>query len=167
MLEVEVKARVPGFSEIEEKLKNLNARFIKTETQEDIYFAHPSRDFGETDEAARVRKINDKFFLTYKGPKIDAETKTREEIEIPVEENIIIILEKLGFTKWRTVRKERKTYKLNDLTICLDDVPGLGNFMEIETKEYENKNKIFELFRKLGVDKKDCITKSYAELFDG
>ena len=166
MLEVEVKAKVKGLEKIEKKLKNLNARFIKTETQEDIYFAHPSRDFSETDEAVRVREINDKFFLTYKGPKVDAETKTREEIEIPVEENIIVILEKLGFTKWRSVKKERKTYKLNDLTICLDNVSGLGNFMEIETGNYENKNKIFELFRELGVDKKDCITKSYAELFD-
>ena len=113
-----------------------------------------------------MREIKNKFFLTYKGPKVDAETKTREEIEIPVEENITAILEKLGFTKWRSVKKERKTYKLNDLTICLDDVQGLGSFMEIETGDYENKNKIFKLFQKLGVDKKDFITKSYAELFD-
>lgn len=164
MLEVEIKAKVTGFSEILEKLKNLNAEFEKTEIQEDIYFAHPARDFSKTDEAFRVRQINDKFFLTYKGPKVDAETKTREEIEISVEKNIIMILKKLGFSKWKSVKKTRKTYKLNDFIICLDDVPGLGKFIEIETNDYENKDKIFELLEELGIDKSKSITKSYAEL---
>ena len=142
MLEVEIKAKVTGFSEIKEKLKTLNAKFEKTETQKDIYFAHPARDFSETDEAFRVRQINDEFFLTYKGPKVDVETKTREEIEIAVEKNIIKILKKLGFLEWRKVKKTREIHKLGDLTVCLDDVPGLGKFIEIETHDYENKDKI-------------------------
>ena len=138
MLEVEIKAKVTGFSEIKEKLKTLNAKFIKTETQEDIYFTHPCRDFKETDEAIRLRQINNKFFLTYKGPKIDSETKTREEIEVAVEKNIIEILKMLGFREWMNIKKQRKTHKLNNLTVCLDDVAGLGKFMEVEIQVNED-----------------------------
>ena len=164
MLEVEVKARVTEFSKIEERLKALDATFMKTEIQEDVYFAHPSRDFSKTDEALRVRRINERYFVTYKGPKIDRETKTREEIEAGSEKNIAEIFVKLGFTEWKAVRKERKTYRLSDLTICLDNVAGLGNFIEIESNDYNNKNRIFNLFEELGIPKKDFITKSYAEM---
>ena len=48
----------------------------------DRYFAHPSRDFARTDEALRLRRIGEFNFITYKGPKLDATTKTRREIEI-------------------------------------------------------------------------------------
>lgn len=54
----------------------------------DLYFQHPCRDFAKTDEGFRVRCQDyeggeSQCFLTYKGPKIDPETKTRKEIDIP------------------------------------------------------------------------------------
>ncbi|PKP54449.1 MAG: class IV adenylate cyclase [Candidatus Altiarchaeales archaeon HGW-Altiarchaeales-3] len=167
MLEVEIKARIADVSKLDEirnKLKSLNAKFIKTEIQEDIYFAHPTRDFGKTDEAIRVRKIDNDYFLTYKGPRIDKETKTREEIEILVEKDITKILKKLCFAEWRCVKKTRETYKLDGLTICLDDVFGIGNFIEIESGDYGDKEKIFEMLGKLGVDREECIREAYTEL---
>ena len=52
--------------------------------QVDQYFAHPARDFAQTDEALRLRRVGKQNFITYKGSKIDATTKTRREIELPL-----------------------------------------------------------------------------------
>ena len=49
--------------------------------QVDTYFSHPARDFAATDEALRIRSIDQENFVTYKGPKLDATTKTRREID--------------------------------------------------------------------------------------
>ena len=43
-MEVEAKVKVK-IREMEKRIRGLGARFIKKERQEDIYFAHPSRDF--------------------------------------------------------------------------------------------------------------------------
>lgn len=162
MLEVEIKS---GLDERNlERLMSINPEFLKTEFQEDIYFNHPSRDFSKTDEALRIRKIDEKYFLTYKGEKTDIETKTREEIEIPCSIEMISILEKLGFKKAAEVKKTRKLFQLENLKICLDDVSMLGKFIEIESNNYEDKEKIFEILNKIGLQKKDTIRESYLEL---
>ena len=73
------------------------AESIKTkeEFQEDIYFNSPIVDFAKTDEALRIRttKQGDEkhIFITYKGAKIDSESKTREEIELSESINEILM----------------------------------------------------------------------------
>ena len=83
MFEVEQKFRVDGFAEIETHLARLGAEIENPIEQVDTYFAHPQRDFAATDEALRIRQVGDENFVTYKGPKIDSQTKTRREIELP------------------------------------------------------------------------------------
>ena len=38
----------------------------------------------QTDEALRIRQVDGRPLITYKGPKIDRQTKTRREIELPL-----------------------------------------------------------------------------------
>ena len=163
MIEVEVKAKIDNFEDIEKKLKNLGAIKSKKEYQEDIYFNSPIVDFAKTDEALRIRTTiengSDNIFITYKGPKIDSKSKTREEIEIKIEdsEKCSKIFQHLGFTKVRAVRKNRQYYTYKNFEISLDDVEGLEPYMEIEISledgnDYsEAQEKIFELFSKLGI----------------
>jgi len=165
MLEVEIKARIK-IEEIERKLSNMRARPLKEEYQRDIYFSHPCRDFRRKDEALRVRQTKDEYFLTYKGPKLDEETKTREEIEVKVEREIISLLERLDFAKIREVKKKRSFYQWDSIIVCLDKVEGLGEFLEIEGTSYSEKGKIFELLKKLGISRKELIRRSYLEMLE-
>ena len=55
MIEVEVKARIDDFADMEDRLYRLGAAKTKTEFQEDIYFQSPIVDYAETDEALRIR----------------------------------------------------------------------------------------------------------------
>ena len=115
--------------------------------QIDRYFAHPSRDFAQTNEALRIRTIDEagrppRQRVTYKGPVVDTQTKTRREIEIPFGEQpadgerFAEILTRLGFREVRSVRKRRTPYQLfweeRRLELAHDEVDGLGVYFEIE-----------------------------------
>ena len=163
MIEGEVKAKINSFREMEKKLDKIGAIKTKKEFQEDIYFNSPVVDFAQTDEALRIRttKENDKtnIFITYKGPKIDKESKTRREIEMGIEDSqkCSDIFEEIGFKKVRTVRKNRQYYTFENFEISLDDIEGLDPYMEIEIalsdgEDYSQaQSSIFDLFEKLGV----------------
>ena len=173
MIEVEVKAKIDSFEEMEKRLENLGAIKSKKEFQEDIYFASPIVDFAQTDEALRIRTTNNNIFITYKGPKLNKDAKTRKEVEMNIESagKAKDIFEEIGFKEVRTVRKNRQYYTYENFEISLDDVEGLNPYMEIEIsledgKDYDDAQKsIFELFEKLGITKGFERT-SYLELLE-
>jgi adenylate cyclase class 2 len=81
-------------------------------------------------------------YLTYKGPKLDATTKSRREIELELPPgqqpaaDATAMLEALGFRRVACVRKRRVHSTLRWqgklVEVCLDDVQGLGDFVELE-----------------------------------
>ena len=163
MIEVEVKAKIESFKKIKKELERISAIKTKTEYQKDIYFNSPIVDFAQSDEALRIRKTmsndNTNIFITYKGPKIDKNSKTRKEIEMNIEneEKAYDIFENLGFKEVRTVIKNREYYKYKEFEISLDDVEGLDPYMEIEITLEDNSDyskaqeSIFEMFKKLEI----------------
>ncbi|MFQ5835863.1 MAG: class IV adenylate cyclase [bacterium] len=165
MLEVEIKAKIE-IESIRKRLGELRAKFINRTHQKDIYFRHPCHDFKKTDEALRVRKVKDEYFLTYKGTKLDPETKTRREIQIRVEKGVFNLLKSLGFSPIGEVEKWRSFYQWKDLKIYLDEVKGLGNFLELEGTSWKDKEKMFTLLKKLGIGKRKLTRKSYLELLE-
>jgi adenylate cyclase, class 2 len=167
LLEIEVKIPNADHKELERRLKLLGTEFLGEEKQEDLYLNHPCRDFGDTDEALRLRSANGEDILTYKGPKIDAGSKTREELEVVVEdpESLLSLLERLGFRKAARVGKRRISFHHAGVKICLDKVEGLGDFVELEYmgQELEKGRKaISDLMTKLRL--KGNERRSYLEL---
>ena len=168
-MEVEIKIPLSD-SEVKRVKEILDSigQFIEKKVEKDTYFNHPCRDFMKTDEALRVRKARDSIRLTYKGPKIDQETKTREEIDLEVShEDIELLLKKLGFKVAGYVEKVREIYSVDEAIICVDDVSGLGKFIEVEiySDNLENaKSRIFEILTRLGLDRNKSIRKSYLEM---
>jgi len=74
--------------------------------------------------------------VTYKGPLVEAESKTREEFETGVEdgEELEAVLERLGFAPAAEVRKRRERHRIGEFTVTLDAVEGLGEYVEVETE---------------------------------
>lgn len=107
---------------------------LRVEAHADAYFAHPARDFAATDEALRLSSRGGKADLTYKGPKLDARTKARKEIVVPLAdaEPMRGVLDALGFREVRVVRKTRALFHHAGFEVCLDEVPPLGHFVELE-----------------------------------
>ena len=166
MLEIEIKTRSVDNGKIERTLLERGATLSKDCDQVDEYFNHPCRDFAITDEALRLRKDpNGK--ITYKGPKVDRSTKTREEIEMDIEdpEKMAHILVRLGFRSVAKVRKKRKEYVLDGVTVSLDSVDGLGDFVELEVQgenAEEGRSRIERLRDELGLSGSE--RRSYLEM---
>lgn len=142
MYEVEQKHAVTDVHALMARLAERAISPQSAELQADCYFAHPARDFAATDEALRIRTIGDRSFVTYKGPKIDTTTKTRRELELPLDPadadgaKFVELLTLLGFCPVATVRKRRRKFHIEHrgrrVEGALDDVEGLGTFIELE-----------------------------------
>ena len=139
--EVEQKYAVRNLTQLESDLTQLDTTWSDTVTQRDAYYNHPGRDFSETDEALRIRSSAGTTWITYKGPRIDLTTKTRGETDLPLAESATVrqaeqLLESLGFEFVATVEKQRRSGSLiwqgQQIEIALDEVEGLGQFIEIE-----------------------------------
>jgi len=76
------------------------------------------------DEALRIRVVGDKSFVTYKGPKLDKTTKTRREIELPLDpadrngSQFCIAACRSGFTPVTVVRKRRAPFNIQSIIPC-------------------------------------------------
>lgn len=143
MYEVEIKVRA-DHDEVRTHLRGRDASPEGTVTQADTYYDAPHRDFAETDEALRLRRESAEddqtVLVTYKGPLVDDSSKTREEYETGVDSPFAVegILDGLGFEPAETVEKVRERFKLDGYTVTLDDVTGLGEFVEVEVEVPEN-----------------------------
>ena len=140
--EVELKFPVRDLTAFSQKLTALGVSISPVQPEVDLYFAHPSRDFAQTDEALRLRRKGDLNFITYKGPKIDATTKTRREIELPLGSgpqsfaSWTSLLEAVGFRPVAEVHKSRRkaivTHQGRAVEASLDEVRDVGTFVEFE-----------------------------------
>ncbi len=187
MYEVEVK--VPAELEsVRDRLVELEADPLATVVQEDTYYDAPHRSFPDTDEALRIRRertrvegrftstrdadeSDERVRVTYKGPLVDDDSKTREEVETEVDdaEEMAAILANLGFDPAATVRKTRERFALEGYTITLDVVDGVGEFVEVETETGEDeidaaRDGAFDVLERLGLDPDEQLRTSYLEL---
>jgi adenylate cyclase class 2 len=147
MFEVEQKHRVDDERSLLERLAERGVEIGPPVQQSDRYFAHPSRDFSQTDEALRIRTVGDRSYVTFKGPKLDKTTKTRREIELPLDASDADgtkfgeLLNELGFRQVAVVRKKRRSFHLSEkghrVEGALDSVEGVGEFVELELRSDE------------------------------
>ena len=177
MIEIEIKARINNPKIAFEKINDIGGEYSHTEIQRDIYFNGENKDFRKTDEALRIREIpdGDDFIniLTFKGPKLDAQTKTRKEIEVTIDnkEHMTDILINLGYKPSAIVNKVRRIFTYEEYTITVDKLNELGYFIEIEYVAEEDddikpiQENIFEIFERLGITEGFEKT-SYLELLE-
>ena len=143
---------------------------IAVESHQDLYFNSPLRDFKRSDEALRIRIKEEGARLTYKGPKIDSSTKSRLELTVRIDDarQMEEILGHLGFILSATVFKRRSKYSYKGVTLALDEVEGLGCFLEVEALAEadieEQRRKVVGIMRELGLD--ESIRSSYLELLE-
>ena len=170
--EVELKIEA-GHDPVRERLSELGAESLGRVRQVDTYYDAPHRSFAETDEALRVREERSDdgrwVGVTYKGPLVEAESKTREEHETAVEDGAEMraVLEGLGFTPAETVEKERERFRYRDYAVTLDAIAGLGEFVEVETEAEaveEAREGAVDVLRELGLDPDEQVRTSYLGL---
>lgn len=180
MLEAELKASLGDLAA--EKLADRAAAlgFLPVEQvrERDIYFNGTERDFRRTDEALRLRSVRQlpdgpwESLITYKGPKLDRVSNARTEYETGVSDGGTAqeLLEALGYRPLAEVNKVRRTYRLDQVTLCLDQVQGLGGFLELELlvpgeeQREAAVERLLALLEELGIPRDQLSRRSYLEL---
>jgi len=175
--EVELKYAVTDVPQLPEKLAQFGLCFGEAVEEHDTFYQHPAKDFAATDECLRIRHRAGEYKITYKGPKVDRETKTRLEIELFLADNVNTarqwdqLLQALGFHPVAELKKTRRSaglvFQEQKYELSLDHIDGLGDFIELETFADEAQlddaqHRIKSLAATLGLTQP--ITASYLEL---
>ena len=164
---VEIKARIRDFSKTQTLVESLNQKPIIVEKQIDTFFK-------TLKGRLKLRETANKSALIYYD-RIDSHEPSESDIAISFIDNPdtlkSILSKSLGIRG--VVKKERILYKYNQTRIHLDDVQGLGKFIELEVVLNNNQSvkegKLIadELMSVLNIDKSDLISVAYIDLIEG
>ncbi|MBI2572981.1 class IV adenylate cyclase [Candidatus Woesearchaeota archaeon] len=169
MIEVELKFLDINIPQIKRKLQNIGAKLVYDQQIESHSFVKEGFHSSDSHQKyLRVRKAGDEITLTYKEPASKSDMGSREELEVKVNNynNMITILEEIGFQKEKAFRKHRIHYELGNIKFELDTVENIPTYLEIET---QTKKAMREICKRLDIDinfgKKGTIVEILPEKF--
>ena len=165
--EIEAKLKVDSLSEVEHKLGDLGARFLGEQLQTDYFFDDVNATLTKTDQCLRLRKQmvekSESYFLTYKGAKEKSNLKRTPDIQTEKNDayKIYTLHQALAYEPVFIFQKKRRLWQLGSCEVALDQLPLLGDFVEIEGP---NEEEITNVQNSLGLTDLPHISKSYASL---
>jgi adenylate cyclase class 2 len=133
--EIEVKAKVKDFGSIKSQLEKMGCRWSDPIIQNDQIFMRKGLNFENIklgDEVLRIRQAKGKSLFTLKKTQTNHLDKIEREVEISDPVIFREALEYMDFHKEVEVHKTRIKTNYEDMEICLDEVKGLGSFVEVE-----------------------------------
>lgn len=154
---------MPHLAPVRDALAAAGATLRHRTVQHDVLYDFPDRRLTARDTALRLRRSDRGATLTYKGPAEAATFKLRVEHESGVDDAdaVAAALDALGMEVTLSYRKRRDTWELDGCAVCLDAVPGLGTFVEVEGPEAAT---IAGVIRRLGLDPANHVTESYPSM---
>ncbi|HTP00466.1 MAG TPA: class IV adenylate cyclase [Anaerolineales bacterium] len=164
---IEIKARARDFAEIRRRAAKLADAPVEVIPQEDTFFHAPKGRLK-----LRVRGQGPAQLIYYERPDQDGPKRSDYQIfETTEPEPLKLTLGKaLGVRG--VVRKTRYLYLVGQTRVHLDDVEGLGQFMELEVvmqpgqPDADGQAIARELMSKLGVKPADLLEGAYMDLIE-
>ena len=164
-LNVEIKAFVNDPSFVRIYLVKHNATFKGTDEQTDTYF-------NVTTGRLKLREGNIENNLIFYSRSNQAGPKSSHFNLVKIEDAMGLkeVLEKACGIKM-IVRKKREIYYINNVKFHIDEVPGLGSFIEIEAgnilvdkPESELLEQCNFYLKEFGIKEDELIAESYSDL---
>ncbi len=171
--EIEVKAKIHYIKNIITKLKKLGCKMSKPIIQDDIIFANNNGPFTKHqpgENILRIRKADNKFLFTVKQSQKTEMDAIEHEIMVDNPKELYSIIKLLGYKEEVRVHKKRIKTKHKNWEICIDEVRGLGRFIEVEEITNEKadservQEKLFVFLETLGIKRKDRVMSGYDTL---
>jgi predicted adenylyl cyclase CyaB len=164
---IEIKARVRDFAEVQRRAEVLSNGSVQVIPQEDIFFPTEKGRLK-----LRLLAPDRAQLIYYTRP--DQEGPKRSDYHIfytsdPA--NLKRVLE-LAYGIRGVVRKTRYLYMVGQTRVHLDDVEGLGQFLELEVVMQEGQSDVEgqaiaeELMARLGVEQTDLLEGAYMDLLE-
>jgi adenylate cyclase, class 2 len=158
--EVELKYLGADLDDVRRRLREAGARLAQPRALEtNLVFDDAEHSLRQSDRLLRLRNGRE---LTVKLPLADTAYKARQEINLDVAEgDIEPFLAGLGYAvDWR-YEKWREGWEVGGMWVTLDELPFIGNVVEIEG----DRQKIDEVAGGLGLSGHATSTATYLELF--
>lgn len=139
-LEIEAKLKVESHATVREKMRTLGAIQLGQVLETNYIFDNAERTLLAGDSGLRIRTTQTETrehrgaILTYKGPRQDSTFKSRQEIQVHIDDAAAAqqMLEALGFIEAVRFEKRRESWQLDACRVELDELPYLGVYVEIE-----------------------------------
>jgi predicted adenylyl cyclase CyaB len=163
---IEIKARARDFEGIKARAEKLSDTPVRIIPQEDTFFNTPQGRL-------KLRILADEAELIYytrpnqQGPK-----RSDYQITYTSEPESLKCVLELAYGVRGVVRKTRYLYLVGQTRVHLDDVEGLGQFMELEVlmedgqSDAEGQKIAEDLMSALGVERADLIDGAYMDLLE-
>jgi adenylate cyclase class 2 len=133
--EIEVKYHI---DDLEALLVALKARGIELSDplyQDDQAFAPDGWQFGDSKlgiSFVRLRTVNGRHYFALKQPGENAQACLEYETEVADRAAMHGAILRMGFYPTVRVAKTRRTATLERCSVCVDDLEGVGGFLELE-----------------------------------
>lgn len=164
---IEIKARVRDFDEIRRRAEKLSDMPVEVIQQEDTFF---NTSAGRL--KLRVLSQDKGQLIYYTRPDQDGPKRSDYHISLTSDpENLKHVLE-LAYGIRGIVKKIRYLYLIGQTRVHLDDVEGLGQFMELEVVTQDGQSDAEEqaiaegLMTALGVERSDLLEGAYMDLLE-
>ncbi len=175
MFEIEMKAHLDDPARIREKLERI-ATFTGKARKRDHYYAPLGIALEEIDWVRdvpfRLREVGNRAIVTCKRRRRRAGLEINEEIEFAVDDPAAFdrFAHAIGFFPCITKEKITERFRKDDLTLELNEVKGLGWFLEVEylsetpSDAERIRIRIRELFATLGIPPEAIEPRYYVEM---
>jgi adenylate cyclase class 2 len=173
-MEIEVKAYLKNKAGVVAQLEKLGCVLAPVKAQDDMVWVEQVGSyevFMANKVFVRIRvQDGERVILTAKISKASSGNnnliKREHEIVVDSAEEARNILQMLGLQEAVRTIKKRQTTVYGDYEICLDDVEGLGSFIEVEKIDDEAhasaaQTEIMTFLESLGVPAIDRVMKGY------
>jgi adenylate cyclase class 2 len=160
---------VDSFEPVRARLASLRAQRVGERFEINTFFDTTARALLAAGQGMRVRLERDiatgreRTVITWKGPVQPGPLKSREELEFEVgsRDAAIELLGKLGYDRALEFEKRRETWRLEPCEVVLDELPGLGRFVEVEGPDEAS---VMSARERLGLSGHPLIKDGYATL---
>ncbi len=133
--EIEVKYRVGDLGALENALAERGAILSAPARQDDQAYAEDGWTYAQPKIGrtfARLRTQDGRHLFTVKRPLNNAMACLEHETEVADREQMHQAVLSMGFYPTVRIVKTRRTGRLDDVTICVDEVEHVGVFVEFE-----------------------------------
>jgi len=164
---IEIKARVDDFDALKARAESLSDQPVEAIWQEDIFF---KTEKGRL--KLRVLAPDLGYLIYYERPDHDRPKRSDYHLAKTDEPDNLKTTLSLSLGVRGVVRKTRYLYMAGQTRIHLDEVEGLGHFLELEVVMREDQSDAEgqaiaeELMRKLGVREEALIGGAYMDLLE-
>lgn len=169
MREIEIKARIKNLEQLEKTLIDHGIVLTEILEQHDVVYGEPDKNDNEFGANwLRIRTENKtKIYFTLKRSVVGHLDSIEHETIVDDARELEEIIKLLGYKLYSDLTKARRKAKYGDIEICVDKVPGLGDFIEAEKLMQHDSDhdkviaELWQLFYELGIKKSEEVHEGY------